>query len=492
MKRTIKRISRLAAILGTAAALLVGSLPQAAAKGYEYPLSELADNGLPVVYVTVGAGDDSDYALTDVNNSPDHSFKATGTVRIDVPDGYKGDYSDVVLEDTEELPLEYIRGRGNFTWQLDKKPYKLKLEKKAELLGMGKNKHWALLANRCDYSFIRNRIVGYISERLGFEYTPKMLPVDLVINGKYAGSYYLSETVRIGGNRLDIDELTPEDEEEPEITGSYLMSMYPFFFRNEYDERNVYTTGEGVDVWFESPEFFNPQGDAEGTAKQLEYIKSYIDTLEGAIMSDNFKTEDGTPYTELMDIKTAADFWLVQEFVANDDAMISASNYFYKKRGDKLYWGPLWDFDFSMGLSLTEPEGFYHAGMKWLDRLRAYEPEYQKVLRERPDVLDGILDDVLKEGGILDKYAAEVRNSALDDEKYWGSSDMLYRDREAFDKEVEDIRDWLTKRRAWVNEHIDTDLYNVYSTLYFKVDDEIVYVRRVATGSSLRIIPEAP
>ena len=433
MKRIIRRIAVLTAVFASAALLSTGSAP-VSARGQELPLSELADNGLPVVYVTVGEGEGDDLALYDVNNSPDHSYKATGTVRIDVPDGYKGDYSDVVLEDTEELQLEYIRGRGNYTWQLDKKAYKIKLEKKAELLGMGKNKHWALLANRCDYSFIRNRIVSYISERLGFEYTPKMLPVDLVINGKYAGSYYLSETVRIGANRLDIDELTPEDEEEPEITGSYLMSMYPFFFRKQYDQRNVYITNNGVEVWFESPEFFNLQGDAEGTSAQLSYIRSYIDTLEGAIMSDNFKTEDGTPYTDLMDIRTAADFWWVQEFVENEDAMISASNYFYKKRGDKLYWGPLWDFDFSMGLSLTKPEGFFHADMKWLDRLRAYEPKYQKLLRERWDVLNEILNDVLKEGGILDRYAAEVRNSALDDEKYWGSTDMLYRDREAFDK----------------------------------------------------------
>ena len=45
-----------------------------------------------------------------------------------------------------------IRGRGNSTWGQPKKPYKLKLDKKTDVFGMGKNKHWVLLANYMDES----------------------------------------------------------------------------------------------------------------------------------------------------------------------------------------------------------------------------------------------------------------------------------------------------------------------------------------------------
>ena len=62
-----------------------------------------------------------------MNESPDHSARCTGTVRIDVPEGYTGDYSDAVLEDTDELQLDFIRGRGNITWIADKKAYKFSL-----------------------------------------------------------------------------------------------------------------------------------------------------------------------------------------------------------------------------------------------------------------------------------------------------------------------------------------------------------------------------
>lgn len=227
-------------ILSTVLALSAGLTAGADNTGTDW--LEQQDNGVPVVYLTIDESAEGCGTIEEMNQSPDHSVRCTGTVRIDVPDGYTGDYSDTVLSDTDELPLAYVRGRGNVTWTTDKKPYKLKLDKKADLLGMGKNKHWALLANRFDGSMLRNRLVSYIGTRLGLDYTPKMLPVDLVINGEYAGSYFLSETVRIGSSRVDIDELTPEDNTEPNISGGYLLALKPpFMFRPIADE-NIFST----------------------------------------------------------------------------------------------------------------------------------------------------------------------------------------------------------------------------------------------------------
>ena len=40
-----------------------------------------------------------------------------------------------------------VRGRGNSTWLwYDKKPYRIKLDKKSQLLGMGEGKSFVLLA----------------------------------------------------------------------------------------------------------------------------------------------------------------------------------------------------------------------------------------------------------------------------------------------------------------------------------------------------------
>ena len=157
--------------------------------------------------------------------SPDHSIECAGTVKLDVPEGYTGDYSSTALNDTAELKLSYIIGRGHSTWGADKKPYKFKLDKGADLLGMGKNKHWVLLANFGDDSLLKNRITSYIGQELGLAYTPQMLPFDVVMNGDYLGKYYLSEQFRIGDSRVAIDELRQSDSEEPEITGGYLLAL---------------------------------------------------------------------------------------------------------------------------------------------------------------------------------------------------------------------------------------------------------------------------
>lgn len=487
MKLKKKRFKKLTASLFLSAALLLPALPTSAA---DNPFSILDDNELPVVYITIDENAEGFGTIEEMNSSDDHSVKCTGTIKIDVPDGYMGDYSDTVLSDTDELQLDYIRGRGNITWTADKKPYKIKLDKKEELLGMGKNKHWALLANRFDVSLLRNRLACYVGERLGFEYTPKMLPVDLVMNGEYQGSYFLSETVRIAGSRVDIDELTPEDNSESELSGGYLLALDPIYYVNEIDMHNTNNTRRGVTFWFENPEFYNQDGDAAGTTEQKEYIVNYLNSVEEAIFSDDFRNSEGKLYSDLMDIKSAADFWWAQEFFINDDAFTTTSNYLYKKRNEKLYWGPLWDFDYSMGQLEPETEGFNQASMLWLDHLRAYNPEYQQLLKERWQVLDSIVTDIIKDGGILDKYAQEQENSRKDNYQKWGSSPIALKFNHVYDEEIENIRRWLTERQNWVREHIDTDISNVYCTVKFVVDGEVISTFTPFLSTRLGITPE--
>jgi hypothetical protein len=65
-----------------------------------------------------------------------------------------------------------IRGHGNTTWILAKKPYKVKLDNKAGLLGMAPGKTWILLANYDDKSLLRDQVAFETSRRLGMAWTP--------------------------------------------------------------------------------------------------------------------------------------------------------------------------------------------------------------------------------------------------------------------------------------------------------------------------------
>ena len=160
-----------------------------------------------------------------------------------------------------------------------------------------------------------------MGEQLGLAYTPKSMAVDVVMNGEYLGSYFLCEQVRIGKSRVDIDELTPEDNDEPELTGGYLFSIPE---GNEAPE-NLFTTEKGVTFAFQDPQFTD---DETGTPEQKTYISEYLQEAENAIFSGNA--------SEYMDLQSAADYWWVQVFTQNQDAYITDSTILYKPRNDKM------------------------------------------------------------------------------------------------------------------------------------------------------------
>ena len=182
---------------------------------------EVLDNGIPVLSIDI---DPEEYQK--IIESEEHAYRSySGSISITVPKGYTGEYSETPLPSQENLELEYLRGRGNSTWTFAKKPFKFKLKNSTDLLGMGANKHWVLLANAYDGTMVRNRIVGYMGRMLGMDFTPMYTPVDLVVNGEYRGSYTLAHQVRIGKTRVNIKELKPADIAEPEVTGGYLLQL---------------------------------------------------------------------------------------------------------------------------------------------------------------------------------------------------------------------------------------------------------------------------
>ncbi|MBR4622749.1 MAG: CotH kinase family protein [Ruminococcus sp.] len=484
--------------IGAASAvmMLTSFMPAISPGGYAFAEAEafdlagLADNGIPVLYISIDETAEGYGTIEEMNSSPDHSAQCTGTVRLDVPEGYTGDYSDTALGDTAELKLSYIRGRGHSTWGGDKKPYKFKLDKGADLLGMGKNKHWVLLANTGDDTLLKNRITSYIGSRLGLAYTPQMLPVDVVMNGDYLGNYYLSEQVRVGNSRVEIDELKQTDSEAPEVTGGYLLALGR---KNDPEGtgqiyRHIIT--EGGNVFFgETPEFYTNYSDDEtGTDAQFAYISDYLQKIEDAVLSDDFTDKNGVPVSEYLDLQSAASYWWVNNFLKNHDAFSTTSTYLYKARNGKLFYGPLWDFDQSM--TGSSAEGFYKGNTLWLNRLRAYNAEYQQILFETWDRLDGIITDIVKEGGVLDAYADELRASEEDNEKRWEIKERYAEMGMEFDygQQIEELRSWLLERQQWVRENVQDELTKARFRVTYKSGDEVIqvseqdYMTDVSTG----------
>lgn len=148
---------------------------------------------LPVVYINTDDGSSID-SKTDYEGAQ---------MRIQGNDRYSS--TEVALYDGA---IE-IRGRGNSTWNQavssgGKRPYKLKLDKKTDLLGFGESKHWALLANYMDESLLRNKTSYDLAGEMGIQPFLPSANVELILNGQYAGNYQLVGNVRVQESRVNI------------------------------------------------------------------------------------------------------------------------------------------------------------------------------------------------------------------------------------------------------------------------------------------------
>jgi len=161
-------------------------------------------SAIPVVYIDIDGGewpDDGEYLGRGQTN---------GLVRPSY-DGncyITGDPSLEGFGDCQYNGRLSIHVRGNSTAYQRKKPYKIKLDKKADVFGLGggtKSKHWVLLANYNDDSNMRNKLFYDFSEHLGLV-SMKSTWVDVVMNGAYLGLYQFCQQIRVAEERINIYE----------------------------------------------------------------------------------------------------------------------------------------------------------------------------------------------------------------------------------------------------------------------------------------------
>ncbi|MBO4590857.1 MAG: CotH kinase family protein [Bacteroidaceae bacterium] len=229
-----------------------------------------------------------------------------------------------------------IRGRGNSTWGLAKKPYRIRFKTPTKLLGKGfaKARSWTLLANHADKSLIRNAVTFDMGTQLGQPFAPAARFVDLVLNGTYFGNYQVSDQVNVGGKRVDIVEQDIAADAESNITGGYLLEVDGF--------------GTGEPVYFRTSKnlivtIHSPDEDIINTA-QKNYIRNYLNGYEAALFNAKTYKDPVAGYRALTDTATLVSWYIASELSANPDCFWST--YIYKDcDDDRLYFGPLWDYD---------------------------------------------------------------------------------------------------------------------------------------------------
>lgn len=353
-----------------------------------------------------------------------------------------------------------IRGRGNASWSFPKKPYKLKLAKKKKLLGMpAKAKKWTLINNYGDKTIIRNVLAFHLSECMGLSYTPAVRLVDVMLNGEYQGTYQLCDQIEVKKNRVDITEMTPEDNTGTNLTGGYLVEIDAYASQ----EKNMFNVGTySLPITIKSP------GEDDITTQQYNYIKKTFSQMVARVASSLYLNPT-VGFHKYLDKESFMKHFLVEELSGNTDAYWSV--YMYKDRDStKFYTGPVWDFDLAFENDarthpISDINSFLYASSKssaagemrtFVNRVINSDKKLLKHLWSEARNLHGITVDDLNL--YLDSLQTTIYESQKLNFTRWPIMNTLvhqnYQITGSYEGEMQTIRDYLEWRIPWLDNMI--------------------------------------
>ncbi len=389
----------------------------------------------------------------------------------DVKGGIGEEYSTVAIS-VSNVEKEYAfegasakaRIRGNSSARFDKKSYKLKFSSKTNLLGLGKaeKKDWVLIANHSDQSLMRNYVAYNLAKRFdGFEIAYSCAHVNVYINGEYNGVYLLTEQVETGKSRVNIDTDGLNDD---------------IGFLLELDSREELGSGECIQIdklRFAIKSDFVTNG-------QYNYAKNYLSQCNNAIKKGN-KAE----IESLIDIDSFLDMYLLQEYAKNFDVGFASLFMYIKEDGGKLYFGPAWDFDISMGNDDRMDDGGFEElfvgtrrgfgiGHEWFI-LMSDQKWFRELVAKRYDELFPLIKDEISDS--VKYYLANKKEleKNFDKWKIFGDRILFEPDSVRVNKTHEDHFDylimWLEGRNNWMLEYFSNEKYIGGDSFFDKLTD---------------------
>ncbi|WP_298647617.1 CotH kinase family protein [uncultured Proteiniphilum sp.] len=375
----------------------------------EYTVAITYSSPIPHVYITTENG-------TEITSKDDY---LSADISIEA-NGWGEDYSG----ETQ------IKGRGNSTWGMPKKPYRLKLEKKASLLDLAEEKDWVLLANYIDPTLMLNSVAFKIAQLIGLQFTNHAIPVDLTLNGKYVGSYLFTEQVELSSSRVNIDDKK-----------GVLLEL-----DTNFDEDFKFTSNNyRLPVMVKDPDVESDE--------HFQQIKSDFHQLEDALVSESFPNNN---YKDIIDIESVVKYLIIYNLTHNMEINHPKSIYLYKDAGGKYTMGPIWDFDWAYDYEGKQVHfGAYTTPLfRKFDHSPATGYTFFSRFLEDPEVMQLYRDTwsqfhVGKKGellGYIDWYAGRIKESQKKDHQLWknGTSD--------FEGKVRQLKQWLEGRFHYMDE----------------------------------------
>ena len=388
---------------------------------------QIPSNGVPIVEINVENGAHVDSKETWLNCS----------VRIGE------DYYDTVVSDGK------IRGRGNATWKdYPKKPFRIKFSSKESPFGFPANKDWVLLAEYNDHSFLRVPFMCEVSKAAGAEYTVNYQHVNLYLNGEYQGLYILTDQVKVGNSRVNVED------------DGFLIEEDKYFDK----EPLWFSTASGFNFSFKYPDAGN--GAIVSGDDNYTFITSFFSDLESAL--GNIAVN---PYavSSKIDYISFAKWYLIQELTGNWEP-----NRFYvlESRATKLKMYPAWDPEWSMGLARNDnpnnPDGWYFPPVQpdneaviW--RNRQYypwlfnDPAFISILKSEWSLMKPKLGSVSYR---INEVKTEIVLAQKDNFEKWPTLDKCYGAAlialGSWEAEVDYVNSFYSNRINWMDNFINS------------------------------------
>ena len=392
-------------------------------------LSDIISKGLPVLYIQTV---DSEEPTCDYVSAPAGCMGKSITNATKVPGRLTISKSGQVVYDSgdyiEDESGMTIRIRGNTSAYAEKKPYKIKLQKKADLLLRGKDsiykdKNWILLKDEKLY----NKIGFKVNELMEMQWTPAYEYVNVILNGEYLGLYMMVESVKRNVDcRLNVDK-----------TG-FVFEFDPYWWNIDlYVKSRIFYPFNLMNYTFKYPD---PE---EISNDQLDYFVNLTESLEKAVV-------DGK-YEEYIDTKSFASWLLAQDILGNWDG--GGSNYYLTKYDNteksKIMMGCLWDFS---GIMYTKDKwSNNHSGWFYYIYLMD-DMKFLSEYKNRWYEISPILFDEMQNW--LNDYASSQEATEL--------NKSLEMDRIRWNTDYGDVyqslnvaANWFSTRKIWLADAID-------------------------------------
>ena len=404
-------------------------------------------------------------------------------------------------------PIKKMKGRGNTSWNADKKGFNVTFTDTIELAGMPKCKKFSLISNFQDAAMARNRILYDMSDAVGIPYASDSRFIDLYTNGRYQGTYQMCQKIEVGKNSL-MPDIKDDDYLDPDTGGvksdfSFVAEIDPSPAADDFH----FTVQNGCNITMKSPEL-------ESTDPNIATVRGYVKNKFNTMF--NKLTSNAADLNDYIDLDSLAKVYLINELGKNWDS--GAASFFLTYKPDasgkyKFFASPVWDYDNSLGnargvandlrrLDCTDyelPSGWWSTikGGKGSNNFLANSAKSSVVMNKVYTVwfesflpaIDALTSTNVNTGNLYsgDVYAGILRDSAAMNYKIWelvtntawicdhsslrqyhaaytknqygqvtavnltqDSKDTSY-DQYTFDGQFDYMMDWTTSRAAWIS-----------------------------------------